>query len=83
MSPPTACRHGAVEVAGAGRCRCSRWRSIDLRATALAGLAVITTVIVALLWEIAHGRSGQPFTLLGAIAGITYLLAMAWLRWRS
>jgi hypothetical protein len=51
-------------------------------ATALAGLAVITTVIVAFLWEIAHAR-GQPFTLLGAIAGITYLPALAWLRWRS
>jgi hypothetical protein len=30
-------------------------------ATAIAGLAVITVVIVAFLWEIAHGRSGQPY----------------------
>jgi hypothetical protein len=46
------------------------WRSIDLRATAVSGLAVITAVIVAFLWEITHRRSGQPYALLGAIAGI-------------
>jgi hypothetical protein len=44
---------------------------------------VIIAVIVAFLWEIAHGRSGQPYALLGAIAGIAYLLALVWLRWRS
>lgn len=60
-----------------------RWRSIDLRATAASGLAVITVVIVGFLWEIAHGRSGQPFGVLGAIAGIAYLVALVWLRWRS
>jgi hypothetical protein len=76
-------RSESIRMMAAGRRADERWRSIDLRATALAGLAVITTVIVAFLWEIAHGRSGQPFTLLGAIAGITYLLALAWLRWRS
>jgi hypothetical protein len=35
------------------------------------------------LWEIAHGRSGQPFAVLGSIAGIAYLVALVWLRWRS
>jgi hypothetical protein len=61
----------------------SAGRSIDLRATAISGLAVIVAVIVGFLWEIAHGRSGQPYALLGAIAGLTYLLALVWLRWRS
>ena len=51
--------------------------------SAVSGLAVITVVIVAFLWEIAHGRSGQPFAVLGAIAGIAYLVALVWLRWRS
>ena len=46
-------------------------------------LAVITVVIVGFLWEIAHGRSGQPSGLLGAIAGLAYLVALVWLRWRS
>jgi hypothetical protein len=40
-------------------------------------------VIVAFVWEIAHGRSGFPYATLGAIAGIAYLLALVWLRWRS
>jgi hypothetical protein len=76
-------RSESLRMMAAGRRADERWRSIDLRATAISGLAVITAVIVAFLWEIAHGRSGQPFALLGAIAGITYLVALVWLRWRS
>jgi hypothetical protein len=76
-------RSESIRMMAAGRRADERWRSIDLQATAVAGLTVVTTVIVAFLWEIAHGRSGQPFTLLGAIAGIAYLLAVVWLRWRS
>jgi hypothetical protein len=47
-----------------------RWRSIDLRATAFGGSAVTTAVILAFIWEIAHGRSGNPYAQLGAIAGV-------------
>lgn len=60
-----------------------RWRLINLRATAFAGNVLVLAVIGAFVWEIAHGRSGQPFTLLGALAGVSYLLAVTWLRWRS
>jgi hypothetical protein len=60
-----------------------RWRSIDLRATATSGLVLISVVIVAFISEIAHGRSGQPYVPLGAIAGVSYLVAVIWLRWRS
>jgi len=63
--------------------RDERWAMIDLRATALAGLAVIVAVIVGFLIEIAHGRSGWPYTMLGAIAGLVYLLAFLAGRWRS
>jgi len=76
-------RSESLRMMAAGRGADERWRSIDLRATAISGLTVITVVIVAFFWEIAHGRSGQPFTLLGAIAGISYLIALVWLRWRS
>lgn len=63
------CRQNRVRSATAStRGADERWRSIDQRATAIAGLAVITTVIAAFIWEVAHGRSGQPFALLGAIA---------------
>jgi hypothetical protein len=76
-------RSESLRMMAAGRRADERWRSIDLRATAIAGLAVISVVIVAFLWEIAHGRSGQPYALLGAIAGLAYLIALVWLRWRS
>jgi hypothetical protein len=67
----------------AGRHADERWRSIDLQATAFGGLVLITAVIGAFIWEIAHGRSGNPYAPLGAIAGIAYLVALVWLRWRS
>lgn len=63
--------------------RDERWAIIDTRATALAGLAVITAIIVGFFVEIAHGRSGAPYTWLGAIAGITYLAGIVIGRWRS
>src|SRR3954471_942138 len=46
--------------------RDERWARIDLAATALSGLVVITAIIAACAWEWAHGRDGSPFTLLGA-----------------
>jgi hypothetical protein len=63
--------------------RDERWQEIDLRATAGAGLVLICVVIGAFLWEIGHGRDGSPYSQLGAIAGITYVVAVAILRWRS
>lgn len=56
---------------------------IDLRATATAGLAVLVTLIVAWLVEIAGGRSGHPYDWLVAISGIAYLLSVAFFRWRG
>ena len=76
-------RSESIRMIAAGRGADERWRSIDLRATAISGLAVITVVIAAFLWEVAHGRSGQPYAMLGAIAGLVYLIALVWLRWRS
>jgi hypothetical protein len=75
-------RSESIRMMTAGRRADERWRSIDLRATAAAGLAVIT-VIVAFLREIAHGRSGSPYAQLGAVAGLSYLVALVWMRWRS
>ena len=59
------------------------WERIDIHATAIAGLVTITLIIGMCLWEWAHGRSGAPYTQLGAIAGVAYVLALAVLRWRS
>jgi hypothetical protein len=61
--------------------RDERFAMIDLRATALSGLALLIAVIVSWLVEIARGHSGSPFDWLCAIAGISYVLAVAVLRW--
>jgi hypothetical protein len=63
--------------------RDERFRQIDVHATALAGLAVITAVIVAFLVELARGHSGSPYAWLGAIGGITYLAAIVVFRIRG
>lgn len=63
--------------------RDERFASIDLRATAFAGTALIVAVIAGWLVELAHGEDGSPYTWLGAVAGLAYLLAVAFLRRRG
>lgn len=63
--------------------RDERFAQIDLRATAITGLVLIVGVLAGWLVEIARGHSGSPFDWLGALAGISYLLAVAFLRWRG
>ena len=63
--------------------RDERFAQIDLNATALSGLAVIVALIVAWLVATARGQSGSPYGWLMAIAGLTYVLAVAWFRWRG
>ena len=58
-------------------------RQIDIQATALAGLAVIIAIIVAFVIELARGHDGSPYTWLGAIAGLTYLMAIVVFRIRG
>ena len=57
--------------------RDERWAMIDLRASALAGFVLITVVIGAWLYEIADGQDGRPYSQLGAIAGVAYVIALA------
>lgn len=59
------------------------WARLDLHATALSGMALITAVITMCLWEWAHGRDGSPYSQLGAIAGVAYILGVALVRWRG
>ena len=63
--------------------RDERWAHIDLAATALSGLVLVTAIIVACVWEWAHGRDGTPFVQLGALGGVSYLVALGILRARS
>jgi hypothetical protein len=63
--------------------RDERWAMIDIHATALAGMVLILVVIGGFLVEIARGHDGNPYGLLGAVAGIAYIVAVAVLRARS
>ena len=66
-----------------GPARDERWAQIDVHATALAGIVVILVIIGAFLVEVAQGHDGSPYSALGAIGGVAYILAVALLRWRS
>ena len=63
--------------------RDERFRQIDIHATAIAGLAVISAIIVAFVVELARGHNGSPYAWLGAIAGLAYLIAVIVLRLRG
>ncbi len=63
--------------------RDERFAQIDLRATALAGMVVLVTLIVAWLVALARGQNGNPYDWLLAISGLSYLLAIAFFRWRG
>jgi hypothetical protein len=75
-------RSETIGVLG-GRPADERLASFDLRATAVAGTIAVIVAIVGFLWQIAEGRSGSDFALVGAAAGIGYLVAILWLRWRG
>jgi hypothetical protein len=53
-----------------------RARSIDLAATAFAGVVLIVAVLVAFVYELAKGQDASPYTQLGALAGVAYLFAL-------
>jgi hypothetical protein len=63
--------------------RDERFRQIDIHATAIAGIVLITAVIAGFVVEVARGHDGSPYTWLGAIAGVAYLVAVIVLRVRS
>jgi hypothetical protein len=60
-----------------------RWQMHDLRATAIAGLVLIFAVLGAWIVQVARGRSGSPYDALGAVAGVSYLVAIVVLRLRG
>ena len=63
--------------------RDERFRQLDIRATAFAGTTVIIAIIGAFIVELALGHGGAPYTWLGAVAGIAYLVAIVVLRMRG
>jgi hypothetical protein len=63
--------------------RDERFRQMDIHATAFAGTATILAIIVAFLVEMARGHNGEPYIWLGVVAGLSYLVAVVFLRLRS
>jgi drug/metabolite transporter (DMT)-like permease len=63
--------------------RDERFWQIDLLATAVAGVVIITAIIVAFIVELARGHDGAPYTWLGALGGLAYIAAIVWLRMRG
>ena len=71
-------------IAGlAGPGRDERWTTIDLRATAFSGLVLIAVILGAFFYELATGRDGEPWSQLGAVGGVAYVLSVLVLRRRS
>ncbi len=66
-----------------GDMRDERFQRIDIHATAFAGFVVIVAVIVGFLVEMAHGHDGNPYTWLGALAGVSYIAAIVVMRLRG
>ena len=57
--------------------------SFNILATAIAGTVALVVAIVGFLWSIANGQSGNDFGAVAAAAGIGYLAALLWFRWRG
>jgi hypothetical protein len=60
-----------------------RWAALDKRATAFTGAVLVVVLVGAWLWEIAHGRDGQPYVGLCSLGGVAYISSMVWLRFRA
>jgi hypothetical protein len=63
--------------------RDERISAIDLRATALTALAMILVVLVGFVVQIARGRSGWPYDMIGFVGGVSYIAAVILLRIRG
>ena len=63
--------------------RDERFRMIDIHATALAGLAVISAIIIASIVELAQGHGPGAYGWLAVVAGVTYIAAIIVFRIRG
>jgi hypothetical protein len=62
--------------------RDERWAMIDLSATAFAGHVTLALVLVLWLVDIARGGEGTPYGPIAALAGVAYIVGVAWGRFR-
>jgi hypothetical protein len=60
----------------AGAERDERFWQMDIFATAVAGIAVITAALIGFAVAVARGHSGAPYDWLAAVGGIAYILGV-------
>ncbi len=72
-------RNEAVGLLGSGETD-ERREAISSRSALTSGYVLLAVVLGALVWEIAHGRDGQPYVQLGAVAGLSFLVGTFWYR---
>jgi NADH:ubiquinone oxidoreductase subunit 6 (subunit J) len=60
-----------------------RFRMINAHATAFSGFVLIVALIVLWMIEVARGHDGNPYGALSALGGISYLVALLFMRWRG
>jgi hypothetical protein len=63
--------------------RDERFMAMDMRATLVAGTAVMVAVIVASVVSAVNGHEGAPYNWLAVLAGLTYLASIVWQRIRG
>jgi hypothetical protein len=56
---------------------------VDLRANAFAGYVLVSAVLIGFLQALVRDVDPFPYSLLGAIGGVSYLIGLAWFRWRG
>ncbi len=60
-----------------------RYRMFDLRASAITGTVTLSILTGGFFYELARGQDGNPYGLILAAAGVTYIATLLVLRWRS
>jgi hypothetical protein len=63
--------------------RDERFRTIDIHATAFTGTVLILALLVLWVIEIVQGKDGNPYGALSALAGLSYIAALIFMRLRS
>lgn len=74
-------RHSET-VAGLRDRNDERINKIDGDASLFAGMTILIAVIAMFIVEIARGQDGSPYYQLGALGGVSYVVALVWLRLR-
>jgi hypothetical protein len=62
--------------------RDERLLDMDIKATAISGMAIITAIIAAFIVQLARGEDVMPYAWLGAVGGLAYIVAIVVLRVR-